>query len=258
MGDAEVWETIESGLLYLSRRFKPDTAGYGKYRGGSGWEALRYVHGVASLQLYSFREGRAFHGGAGIFGGYPNSADYKVWAHNTNMPQLAAAQQPYPLGEYSPSASEIEALVQGDITRVNEGLMFPEVFGNSDLFLSLFSGGPGYGDPLERDPAAITHDVERHVYLPETARRAFGVVVDANGEGPVVDEKATAAERDRLRQRRAARAVPYDDFYQRERARLLAGALIAPVKLMYRQSMASQDWAREFRRFWDLPDTFDI
>ena len=259
MGDAEVWETIESGLLYLSRRFKPDTAGYGKYRGGSGWEALRYVHGVAGLQLYSFREGRTFHGGAGIFGGYPNSADYKVWVRNTNMPQLTAARQPYPLGESSPSASEIENLVQGDVTRVNEGIMFPQVFGNGDLFLSLFSGGPGYGDPLERDPAAIAGDVDRHVYLPETARRAFGVVVDADGHEPAVDQAATRAERDRARQRRAARAVTYDEFYQRERTRLLEGTLIAPVKLMYRESMAlSGQWARDFRSFWDLPDTFSL
>ena len=149
--------------------------------------------------------------------------------------------------------------MQGDVTRVNEGLMFPQVFGNGDLFLSLFSGGPGYGDPLERDPAAITGDVERHVYLPETARRAFGVVVDANGQGPVVDEAATLAERDRARQRRAARAVTYDEFYQRERARLLEGALIAPVKQMYRESMALSDhWAQDFRSFWDLPDTFNL
>ena len=257
MGDAEVWETIESGLLYLSRRYKPDTAGYGKYRGGSGWEAMRLVHGTAGLQLYSLREGRCFHGGAGIFGGYPNAADYKVWAKNTNMRELVAARRPYPLGEYDPSSSEIEALVSGDITRRNEGMMFPEVFTDGDLFLSLFSGGPGYGDPLERDPPSVAADVAGHVYLAETAERAFGVVVHTDGGEADVDAEATEAKRREMRQRRAARAVTFDEFKARERDRLTNGDLAEPVKRMYRESMTlSPGWAAQFRSFWDLPDDF--
>lgn len=257
MGDAEVWESLESGLLYLSRRFKPDTAGYGRFRGGSGWEALRYVHGVASLQLYSFREGRSFHGGAGIFGGYPNSADYKVWVRNTNMPELIEAREPYPLGEFEPSNSEIERMVTGDVTRVNEGLMFPQVFGNGDLFLSMFSGGPGYGDPLERDPESLMEDIERYVFTPETVRRAFGVVVDGDGDRPSVDRDATQRERAEIRARREARSVPFDEFHATQRQRILDGGFHDAVTLMYQQSMdRSPSWTQEFTDFWDLADDF--
>jgi acetone carboxylase, alpha subunit len=258
MGDAEVWETVESGLLYLSRRYKPDTAGYGKYRGGSGWEALRLVHGVSALQLYTFREGRCFHGGAGIFGGYPNSADYKLWIHDSNMHQLIEAQQPYPLGEYDPSASEIEAMVQGDVHRINDGHMFPTAFGNGDLWLSLFSGGPGYGDPLERDPKALVQDIARHVFLPDTIERAFGVVVTGDGDDAKVNTAATNKARAAIRKRRAARAVPYDEFKQAERERITTANLSQPVREMYRQSMVSPNWAEEFRTFWDLPADFSF
>jgi len=259
MGDAEVWETIESGLLYLSRRYKPDTAGYGRYRGGSGWEALRYVHGVQALQLYSFREGRVFHGGAGLYGGYPNSADYKIRVHKTNMAQLAAARKPYPLGEADPSDSELERLVQGEFIRTNEGMMFPEAFEDGDLFLSLFSGGPGYGDPLERDPQSVARDVLDHVYLPETAERAFGVVVRTSSEEVAVDEAATKIARENLRLRRSARAVSYEEFYARERELVITGQLSGPVRQMYRQSMQlSPSWAAKFKQFWNLPDTFSF
>lgn len=259
MGDAEVWETVESGLLYLSRRYKPDTAGYGRQRGGSGWEAMRYVHGVSDLQLYSFREGRCFHGGAGLFGGYPNSADYKVYARGTDMPELIASRRPYPLGDYRPSASEIEASIQGEITRVNEGMMFPELFANGDLFVSLFSGGPGYGDPLERDPEALRADVEKHVYLEETVQRVFGVVLRGSNGGVEVDAAGTRAAREEIRRKRAERAVPFEEFARRERERVASGQLAEPVVRMYRESMsASPGWAAEFRAFWDLPEDFDF
>jgi N-methylhydantoinase B/oxoprolinase/acetone carboxylase alpha subunit len=260
MGDAEVWEAMEAGLLYLSRRYKPDTAGYGKYRGGSGWEALRYIHGVAGVQLYSFREGRAFHAGAGLFGGYPNSADYKVWMHNTNMPELVAAGQPYPLGEFEPSNSEIERLVTGDVVRYNEGLMFPTPFSNGDLFLSMFSGGPGYGDPLERNAESLTADIERHVFLPETARRAFGVVVTESADGTwAVDQEATDAERRRIREQRAARSVTFEEFRAAEKQKLTSGNLHPAVALMYRQSVGmSESWGSEFRSYWDLPADWSV
>ena len=42
MADVEIWEILEP-LLYLGRRIKPNTAGPGKYRGGSGFESLRPV-----------------------------------------------------------------------------------------------------------------------------------------------------------------------------------------------------------------------
>ena len=40
MGDMEMWELIEP-FLYISQRVKPNTAGPGRHRGGSGYECLR-------------------------------------------------------------------------------------------------------------------------------------------------------------------------------------------------------------------------
>jgi acetone carboxylase gamma subunit len=44
-----------------------------------------------------------------------------------------------------------------------------------------------------------------------------------------------------------------------ERARILAGELIGPLKDMYAESMKlSARWAAEFRGFWDLPESFEF
>ncbi len=51
-------------------------------------------------------------------------------------------------------------------------------------------GGGGYGDPLQRDPAAVARDVRRGYYSTEQARALFGVALAADG---TVDAAATAA-----------------------------------------------------------------
>ncbi len=59
-------------------------------------------------------------------------------------------------------------------------------------------GGGGYGDPGERDPAAVARDVGLGYYTVEQAAALFWVAV--TGDPPAVDAAATAA----LRRRRAA------------------------------------------------------
>ena len=53
------------------------------------------------------------------------------------------------------------------------------------------SGAGGYGDPTERDPAAVLEDVEQGCVTPAEAEEAYGVVVTEDEEGLAVDEAAT-------------------------------------------------------------------
>jgi N-methylhydantoinase B len=65
----------------------------------------------------------------------------------------------------------------------------------------LESGGGGYGNPLDRDPEAVRHDVlDRWVSL-HAARESYGVVLRGNVEECQleVDALATQQLRDRLR-----------------------------------------------------------
>ena len=70
------------------------------------------------------------------------------------------------------------------------------------------AGGGGYGDPLERDPASVSADVQAGFVSAERAREGYGVVLDAAGE---VDEEATSAARNALANTRFRVAVRADE-----------------------------------------------
>ena len=65
-----------------------------------------------------------------------------------------------------------------------------------DTLRALTPGGGGYGDPLARDPAAVAEDVADELVSVESARRDYGVALDAGG---AVDEAQTARLRRELR-----------------------------------------------------------
>lgn len=62
------------------------------------------------------------------------------------------------------------------------------------------AGGGGYGDPLERDPARVLHDVRERWETLERARDLYGVVLTGSAEEDslAVDMAATAARRSHL------------------------------------------------------------
>ncbi len=58
-------------------------------------------------------------------------------------------------------------------------------------------GGGGWGDPLERDPKLVAHDVAEDFVSPKAAREDYGVVLGA--DGATLDEAATSALRQAMR-----------------------------------------------------------
>ena len=119
MADVEIWEILEP-LLYLGRRVKPNTAGAGKYRGGSGFESLRMVWKTNDLVMQNAGDGLVFPS-QGLFGGYPAAAGYRHNVHEPDLIQRAHEGKPYPVRDYDPANSELEALVEG--TRSFDGVM---------------------------------------------------------------------------------------------------------------------------------------
>jgi N-methylhydantoinase B len=67
-----------------------------------------------------------------------------------------------------------------------------------DLVLLQSSGGGGYGDPLDRDPAAVARDVALGVVSVDKAEQVYGIIA-ADGR---VDHEATRRQRDGLREAR--------------------------------------------------------
>ena len=248
MGDMEMWELIEP-FLYLSQRVKPNTAGPGRHRGGSGYECLRLAWKTPFFEMQNLGNGRMFMQG-GLWGGYPAAPGYRHNIRNTNFFELVEAREPYPFHEPDPGSPAMHA-VSGDRQFDLETGTLPQPMSQGDLYLCMFRGGGGLGDPLLREYESVMEDIDGDFLLERFAEPVYGVVPG--------DADATERRRDEMRDARAAKAVPVREWMERERRRVLDGDLIEPVQRMYAESMRLSDrFAAEFREFWDLPDDFDF
>ena len=126
----------------------PDSGGAGLHRGGLAIERVwRCLTPRTSLIV---RSDRAKHPPYGLAGGGPGALSRNVLRH--------------------PDGSE-ETLPPMFSIEIDEG----------DVYEHRTAGGGGWGDPLERDPAAVAKDVLNEKVSPEAALRLYGVVVAADG-----------------------------------------------------------------------------
>ena len=259
MGDIEAWEVLEP-LLYLGRSVKPQTPGMGKFRGGAGFESVRMLWKTQSQVIFNVGEGYVFHG-AGVFGGYPGNAGYRHNMHNTNMEEIITTKSPYPSYEGDPEDSKMSALVQAEYEEFDHrSLTLAEPYQENDLYLAVQRGGPGLGDPLERDPQAVEDDLNEGFLLPRFAENVYGAVFSQESNGKYkVNAEATVKQRVEIRKKRLERAVPAAEYLAQERDRVLHGDLHQPVKEMYESSCTlSSAWAEKYRTFWNLPSDFEF
>jgi N-methylhydantoinase B len=77
-----------------------------------------------------------------------------------------------------------------------------------DVVVMRSSGGGGYGDPLQRNPALVRQDVTTGHISADRAAAGYGVVIDAQGQ---VDATATDLKRASLRHQRFHLRVVADD-----------------------------------------------
>jgi len=75
-----------------------------------------------------------------------------------------------------------------------------------DVFRHVLAGAGGWGDPLERDPAAVLRDVRNELLSPEKAVADYGVVIDVASW--TVDAAATARRRAEIKSARGWISVP--------------------------------------------------
>ncbi|WP_434362639.1 hydantoinase B/oxoprolinase family protein [Parasalinivibrio latis] len=261
MGDVEIWEMAEP-LLYLGRNVKCNSGGYGKYRGGCGFESLRMVWNSHDWTMFFMGNGY-MNSDWGMMGGYPPATGYRFEAHMTGIKERIQQGDSLPLGaDLNPASPDYEKhLSPGSVVKRDQQCMTTEdCYDNHDLYLNYLRGGPGFGDPLDRDSESIAHDLNEAFVLPEFARKVYGAVLhqDENGVWSV-DEKQTAIRRAEIRKERLARAVPTRDWMQKERQKILDKDASLPVKHMYATSFGlSQKFLNQFKSFWELPDGWSL
>ncbi len=149
----------EQPIQLLAYEFVADRAGAGRFRGGVPFRRdYRFLEEEGVLQV---RSDRRTHRPFGLYGGSPGQP-----SENRMDPD----------GENRPLPSKLTMTVR-----------------RGEVFRHVLAGGGGWGDPLERDPAAVLRDVRNALLSPERARAEYGVAVDA------ATWTVDAAETERLR-----------------------------------------------------------
>jgi N-methylhydantoinase B len=158
-------------VLTSGHQILPDSAGPGRFRGGCGVEKGGALTAVDKTVM-SYCCDRARSVTWGIEGGLP-SLPHGVWVNRD---------------------TDDERFL---------GAVFSNVpVQTGDSFTRPSAGGGGFGDPLERDPAAVREDVIDGYVTIERAARDYGVVVravDPELDEYEIDDEATAALREEIR-----------------------------------------------------------
>jgi N-methylhydantoinase B len=126
---------------------REDSAGPGRFRGGLGFRKRYRMLGACTLSVNFERVACPPWGVHG--GGTAQAGRVRVYKPGAAEPELVFKSEDY-------------ALEAGDIVVVETG------------------GGGGYGDPRERDLAAVEHDLMRGYVTAGAAERDYGVTVDAS------------------------------------------------------------------------------
>jgi len=162
----------EHPIQLTAYEFVPDKAGAGKYRGGVPFRRdYRFLEHEGVLQV---RSDRRDHRPFGLYGGSPGAP-----SENYLNPDIE------------------DRLLPSKLTMTIK---------RGDVFRHVLAGAGGWGDPLERDSAAVLRDVRNELLSAEKATADYGVVV--NTRDWTIDEPATARQRDEIRKARNWDTVP--------------------------------------------------
>lgn len=158
----EIFETKVP--LFIERfEFVKDSAGAGRYRGGSGLR--RDVRILADNIYFSNLADRHRFPGFGLFGGKAGAKGMTLLNPGPDQ-KILHSKASYTLK-------------------------------SGDVVCEILNGAGGYGDPLDRDRDAVKKDVIGEYVSIEKARKEYGVVIDP--ETKEVNEKETTKLRERLR-----------------------------------------------------------
>lgn len=208
IAEQEVMEEEVPFLQLVSKRLVTDNQGFGKYRGGMGYEMIVASRGTPSWGFMTVTSGSKFSSVSGMFGGYgcptyplsmvKNINIYDIIRKDPSQFDLSIErvmnEQPYEGGKY----------LTGHM-----GLQF-DVAKEGELYMISQGSGGGYGDILERDPELVMADLQLARISDKVAGELYGVVYEPDTF--VVRQEDTIALRAQMRQDRLKRGKPYKEF----------------------------------------------
>lgn len=205
--DVESMENEFPMMIPFSSHWK-DSGGHGKYRGGVGTAQLWVTHHVPMLFQMAIADNSNIQTPQPLFGGYSQPTVPGIMLEGIDIGTAMATAEAGTL--------TLEALLAGKfggqvVSKPYGSAIHPVMEGQS-IIIGLSTGGTGYGDPLDRDPAAVAADVDKNLVSSSVAQDVYGVTVDPLTG--VLDREATEESRQRILAQRFERGVPYDEFLE--------------------------------------------
>ena len=208
-GRAPDSEQVESELpitVTISQHWK-DSGGAGLHRGGAGGVQNWMVHKMPDVVCMCMGNGSKVPLGQPLFGGYASSPNPGISLRNGDL--LKRMQEGDPNLTLDHREILEKTTLHGNWTYELVARR-PSVFAEGDMLFGFSGGGPGYGDPLERDPQKVLEDLTKNVISERTVRDIYRVAFDP--ERRKLDPEKTQQLRDEERSARLSRGKPYDDF----------------------------------------------
>lgn len=207
-GEFELAEEELPFVRLVAQQLTKDRAGFGKHRGGMGYEQVVTVKGSSTFGFMTGQCGAKHPSAYGLFGGYGCPAYPLAKIKGVNVFEVLETNPERVKFSMIDLMNE-QAIPGARYVMQDAGMNF-ELANEGEVYMICQGAGGGYGDVLERDPELVMKDIEEGLLSPRLAREIYFVVFDA--ETLVVDAAATAACRAREREARKARGRPFDDF----------------------------------------------
>ncbi|MDB6100233.1 MAG: acetone carboxylase subunit alpha [Gammaproteobacteria bacterium] len=208
-GEHEINEEDTPIIRLGAQRLAKDRIGWGKYRGGLGYEQIATVRGSAMWGFMTGCEGSKFPSAQGLFGGYSCPSYQLCKIKGVNVFDVLR-DQPKAIEEFDIVRLMNERPIpNARYSSVDMGMTF-EICNEGELYMICQGSGGGYGDVLERDPALVMKDLAEELLSHDIARDIYQVVYDERTL--VVDEPATRQKRSGYRALRIRRGRPFAEF----------------------------------------------
>jgi len=208
-GRAPDCEQVEGELpltVTVSQHWK-DSSGAGRNRGGSGAVQQWMIHKVPEMISLCMGNGSKVPLGQPLFGGYASTPIPGISVRKADLLKRMQAGDPDLVLDHR---SIFENRNINGEWKLELIARTPNLFSEGDLLFGFSGGGPGYGDPLERDPQSIMDDLKKNVISEWTVANVYKVVFDP--ENRKIDQARTEQLRADERKARLQRGKSYDEF----------------------------------------------
>jgi len=197
-GEQELAEEELPYVRLVGQQLAKDRIGFGKYRGGLGYEQMVTVRSSSFWGFMTGQCGSKHPSVYGIFGGYGCPAYPLAKVKGINIFE-EIKENPNALKLDIVEMMNAQEIPEADYV-VQEAAMSFEPCAEGEIYMICQGAGGGYGDVLERDPFQVLKDVEENILSTALAEEIYKVIIDP--ETLILDETASISARCEEREKR--------------------------------------------------------